>query len=252
MSPVARAALLFLLAPVATEGACPPSDEVLARLRSSGLERAARTEIFGHDPPFSLYAKAMRKGHAVAERRGEEGFGVAIVDLSADLLWRALNDHERQARCGYVPLQRTAVLGPTEDGRGVLVAQLFKRLGVGRWWINEVRPHEELYEASGGVLRELRWQDRMASAGSLEVPGSFRDAGVRGIDESRGAWLLASLGEDCTLIEYFTRSDPGGVLSSLQWLLAGRTIRSTVEGMIELARDYLSADHECSPAARGQ
>lgn len=238
-------ALLLLLAP-RTQAGCPEEDEVLARLGSLGLERAARTQVFGHQPPWSLYEKALRKREAVAERRKQEGFGVALVDLPADLLWRALNDHERQARCGYVPVQHAEVLGPTEDGQGVLVAQLFKRLGVGRWWINEVRPHAELHQASGGTLRELRWHDRMDSIPAAGVPDTIREADVRAIRESRGAWLLASVGPECTLIEYFTRSDPGGALSSLQWLLAGPTIRATVQGMIELAQAYDSGREECS------
>ena len=60
---------------------------------------------------------------------------------------------------------------------------------------------------------------------------------------SRGAWLLAPMGGDCTWLEYFAWSDPGGVLSGLQWLGAERAVRDAVEAVAEMARGHVGEPH---------
>ena len=75
-----------------------------------------------------------------------------------------------------------------------------------------------------------------------EPPVAIEDS-VPKIVGSRGAWLLARLGDGCTLVEYVTRGEPGGVIGALQFLAASRTLRDTVEGMVEMTRDHLEEPH---------
>ena len=63
------------------------------------------------------------------------------------------------------------------------------------------------------------------------------------IQESQGAWLMVSLAEKCTLIEYFTWSDPGGFVGVAQWLFAKGTIRNTLIGLTRMANAHISEPH---------
>ena len=77
----------------------------------------------------------------------------------------------------------------------------------------------------------------MAEMDPAEPPLDELIDDVSPIETSRGAGLLISLGERCTLMEYFTDSKPGGLITSAQRLFGGRTLRSTIEGMVEMARE---------------
>lgn len=54
---------------------------------------------------------------------------------------------------------------------------------------------------------------------------------------SRGAWLLVPLEDDCTLIQHFTWSHPGGFVGMLQGLVLGRALRESIEGLVKLAEE---------------
>ena len=70
------------------------------------------------------------------------------------------------------------------------------------------------------------------------------DRRIKGIRASHGAWLVAPLADECTLIEYYTWSDPGGALGWAQGLVAKRAFRATLRGIMRMARDHVLEPHD--------
>ena len=59
------------------------------------------------------------------------------------------------------------------------------------------------------------------------------------VKQSEGAWLLVSLAESCTLVEYFNWSDPGGgMVGFTQPMVFTKGLKQTVTGMVALAEQY--------------
>lgn len=225
-------------------GQCPPPDSVEVSLGQLDLTGAYRTQELGQEPPWSLYKKAAeRKRKVVIDRSGKLGQAVMMIELPIEDLWMAINDEDHYADGGYLPVQHSEVIDGTSRGQQRVLFQYFKRAGVGRWWIDEVVMNEELFEDSAGMLWELRWWDLMETHGDSGLPAEFSDLGLSPIQESRGAWLLIPFGEHCTLIEYVTISDPGGLLGLAHLLASGRVIRETLEGVERLAREHIPEPH---------
>jgi len=111
-----------------------------------------------------------------------------------------------------------------------------------------VRANNELAAETGDVLRESFWKDRMSELDGLNVPQEVLEAGIRPLVSTTGAWLVAEVGEDCTMVEYFNVADIGGFLGKVQWLVARRAIRATLVGMTRLARDYAPEELEWATA----
>ncbi len=107
--------------------------------------------------------------------------------------------------------------------------------------------NQALFEASEGLLWELRWWDLMEKHAESGPPAAFLDLDLAPIEESRGAWLLIPLGDSCTLVEYATRSRPGGLMNLAQLLGSRLVIRETLEGTERLAREHIPESH---PGAR--
>ena len=63
------------------------------------------------------------------------------------------------------------------------------------------------------------------------------------IRSSEGAWLLVPLAERCVSIEYYSRSEPGGVVGALQPLLVKRALRDILEGIVRLAGEHVASPH---------
>jgi hypothetical protein len=80
----------------------------------------------------------------------------------------------------------------------------------------------ELFEASGGALWEVVWGDDMEG---LEGPPVDDPPDLSPVKRTRGAWLLVPLAEDCTLVEHFNWSEPGGFVGMMQGLVLGRALR---------------------------
>lgn len=225
-------------------GRCPPPDSIEASLRQLDLTKTYRTQELGQQAPWSLYKKsAQRPGKVIVDRNGNLGQAVLISDLSIEDLWMAINDEDHYADDGYLPIQHSEVIGGTSRGQQRWLFQYFKRAGVGRWWIDEVVMNQELFASSEGMLWELRWWDLMETQGDSGPPEEFADLGLSPIRESRGAWLLVPLGDDCTLIEYVTVSNPGGLLGLAHLLASGQVIRETLEGAEKLAREHIPEPH---------
>lgn len=245
---VGAALLITMLSTAPGFGECLPPEVVDTRLRELNLSSAYRTEELGLEPPWSLYRKAAKSpGKVSIDRDGDLGQAVLLSETPIEPLWMAVNDEDHYSEGGYLPVQHSQVVGGTSRGQQRLLFQYFKRAGVGRWWIDEVVMNQDLFAASEGMLWELRWWDLMKTHAESGLPAEFSDLGLGPIDESRGAWLLIPLGESCTLIEYVTISDPGGILGVAQVLGSGLVIRETLEGVERLAREHIPEPH---PEAR--
>lgn len=224
---------------------CPEADTVLQRLARLDPARATRTARFDTPPPVDLYRKAANKpGTTLSTREGQKGFGVVLAEMPIESLWAALNDEPHHALDGgYFPVRHSEVIGGTPRGPTRLLFQYFKKLGVGRWWVSRVQMNRELFEESGGALWELHWEGRMDEVDPTAPPMNMVSADMSAVLETRGAWLMLPLADRCTLVEYFTWSDPGGFVGATQWLLAGRVLRSTLQGLMRMAEEHVALPH---------
>jgi hypothetical protein len=237
-----------VMSAVSASSYCPSPDAIEGSLRQLNLFATYRTEELGQEPPWSLYRKAAKDpGRVVVDRHGNLGQAVLISTLPIEDLWMAINDEDHYAEGGYLPVEHSAVVGGTSRGQQRLLFQYFRRAGIGRWWIDEVVMNRELFEASEGLLWELRWWDLMESHAESGPPAAFVGLDLAPIEESRGAWLLIPLGDSCTLVEYATLSRPGGLLNLAQVLGSRLVIRETLEGTERLAREHIPQPH---PGAR--
>jgi hypothetical protein len=244
---LALALFLLLLPPGVCSAECPPAEEILEYLAGVDLRLASRTARFSLEPPEQLYAKAAADpGNAATERHGMQAAGVMVTELPVETLWMAINDEDHHADGDYLPIKYSQVIGGANRGQSRLLFQYFRKLGVGRWWVDQMDMDGELFERSGEKLWELRWQDKMDSYDGSPPPEVPIDPKVPPIQETRGAWLLVPIDTGCTLIEYSIRSDPGGLLSKAQLLMARSVIRDTLEGMTRLAAEHIATSHEVS------
>ena len=217
------------------EAGCPVPARIEAQLAEAGLERAARTARFSTAPPQKLYRKAGKNvGEVVTSRDGKKGFGVVVAEVPVEALWKAINDEDAHDEGEYLPTNRSEVIGGTPRGAARRVFQAGARLGLGRWWITNTMMSGELFEASGGLLWESAWEDDMKSVGSDTAPVE-NPPDLSPINFSRGAWLLVPLTEDCTFLEHFSWSDPGGFVGMMQGLVLGKALAQSVEGMVRMA-----------------
>ena len=221
---------------------CPAAAEIQSRLGELGLERAARTARFSEPPPLELYRKASRKvGTLEVDRDDGKGIGVVVVDLPVQVLWRAINDEGAQDEGGYMPLKRSEIIGGTPRGVSRRVFQAGERMGLGRWWVTRTVMSGELFEASDGALWEVVWEGDMVG---LAEPPVDDPPDLSPVKRTRGAWLLVPLADDCTLVEHFNWSEPGGFVGMMQGLVLGRALRESIEGLVKLA----GAEYRTAPA----
>ena len=243
-------AVLLAAAPSIAAASCPAPDDVEARLAEIGLERAARTTRFSTPPPRKLYVQAAGDaGTLFTLRDGKKGFGVVVVELPVEALWAVINDEDAHDTAGYLPLARSEVIGGTPRGTSRVVFQAGERMGLGRWWVTRTAMSGELYEASGGDLWEVVWQDDMENVDRDRPP--VDDApDLSPIQWSRGAWLLVPLAEECTFVEHFSWSSPGGFVGMLQGLVLGRALRESIEGVVRLADERYRVPVDGPPFVR--
>jgi hypothetical protein len=233
-----------LLCPLPAIAGCPPAKELEAIVAGLDLRGTVGTEL-----PAELYGEAAREpGRPAVARRGKHGFGVLVVEMSVERLWMAIADEEHHAL--ELPVQHSEVIGGMPRGVSRRVFQYIRRWGIGRWWVSDLKMDAGVYEASGGRLWQLRWQDAMDTVDRSRPPVSSVAGKITPIRESRGGWLLAPLGENCTLMAYSNLSDPGGVVGSTQWILVPRTLRATLLGVTRLAGSHMEEPHDGPPFLR--
>jgi len=240
---IAASVLVAAGGALAVRADCPPAAQLASRLEALPLEAASRTERFQIPIPEGLYESALAQPDTpIPSRRGKLIQGVMLSRLPVEEWWKAINDDDHHATGGYLPLLHSEVLlgAPGHSGRETL--QYYRRAGFGRWWVNRLETNVPLYESSGGALWELRWRDVVDRYTAESLPS---DAGIRSphIDEAWGAWLLASLGDRCTLIEYVAGGEAGGLVGALQWMGMTRTLLTTFRGMVQIAEQHLSEPH---------
>lgn len=220
---------------------CPGAAEALALLRGQSLEQAVRSELFGSEVPFDLFEKAVASpGKPIPRRTGTRVQGAMLSELPIELLWRALNDDHHHAQGDFLPIRASEIVRGRPGHAGRDLFQYYLKAGFGRWWVVRMEMNEPLFAASEEVLWELSWQSVMDV---YKQPPVRMGAGVRGIEESFGSWLLVKLGERCTLMEYVADGDAGGFASSLQWMGLTRTLRTTMRGMMAIAVEHLEEPH---------
>lgn len=237
------AACLLLTGAASGAADCPPAG-ALEELASLPLAEGFRTLAMELEPPTGLYREAVAApGRVAVDRDGKLGQAVVLANMPLEAIWRALNDDDHHAEVGSIPVRVSRVIAGQPGGGGRTTFQYFKKAGVGRWWVNRLEMNGELFRRSGRRLWELSWHDVLEEYPGDEPPVAI-DHDVRKLEHSLGAWLLVRLGEKCTLVEYTTRGEPGGVIGALQFLVATRTLRDNVEGMLEMARGHFDEPHD--------
>jgi hypothetical protein len=83
-----------------------------------------------------------------------------------------------------------------------------------------------------------------------QLPGGGIASRLKPIVESHGSWIMVSLGDSCTLVEYFNATDPGGALGATQALVINGSIRSTLNAVVRLAGPHLDRPHDGEPFLR--
>ena len=205
----------------------------------------SRSARFATPPPVSLYEKAVRKtDRPHATHKGARGFAVIVTPLPVERLWMALNDEDHHALDdGYLPVKHSEVIGGTPRGASRILFQYFQRMGFGRWWVSRVWMNRELYESTGGGLWEVLWEDRMDAVDPAQPPMSQVSSRLQPIRWSKGAWLLVPIAPECTLVEHFSWSEPGGMAGALRPFVLNRALRDTVVGLARMAEEHLNSPH---------
>lgn len=221
---------------------CPSEEDLRAQILDLEplLDLGSRSQRFGVATPLDLYLAAARKiERPRLEHQGHVGLAVVFTELPVEDLWRAVNDEDHFDLGNYSPVQHSEVVDGRARMPSRLVFQWYSRLGFGRWWVSRVEMNCELFRTSSQRLWEVFWEDRIGEALRTEPPVAEIADRLRPLESSQGAWLLGAFGPECTSIEYFTRSDPGGAAALLQPLVVDRALGRTVEGIVRMARRHL-------------
>jgi len=221
---------------------CPSEETMRKQLSKVELTRAARTARFQQPVPAKLHDKALGNiGKAFSERDGQRVSGVILAPVPVEQIWRSINDEEHHAD-GFLPVNFSTVVEGRPRGKERVLFQYYRRAGIGRWWASRIVINTKVHKASKGKIWEVHWQDSMDKVDRKQPPISEIDAKINPIVSSEGSWMLVPLGESCTLVEQYSRSDPGGALGVLQALMAAGAIRDTMRGIVEMAEK-----HHCDP-----
>lgn len=235
------AALLSLVTAAAALPAfsqCPPADELAAAVETIPLEKTARAAVWETPLPPKLLDEAVaHPGSVAVAREGIKGMAVAVMPISREALWKAVNDENGYAE--HLGLADSRVIDGVPRSRERLLAQSFRRMGVGRWWVDRVWMSADLYEETGGRIWELVWTDAFDAVDPDKPPVSEVAADLDPVLWTRGAWAFAEIAPGCTLIDYFLWSDPGGLLSGVQGFGIKGSIRDSVEGLVRYAREVV-------------
>ena len=155
-----------------------------------------------------------------------------------------MNDEPHHAIDGdYIPVRYSEVIDGTPRGESRMLFQYFKKAGIGRWWVSQVEMSERLYKDSEGKIWELTWTDVQDELDASQPPMNMVSEEMPRIEGSYGAWFLVPIGDRCTLVEYYNHTEPGGFVSFAQGLLAKKSVRDTLDGIVRLADEHLPDPH---------
>lgn len=227
---------------VATAAAGPiPLPELQARLAEVEPLRAARLGTNAPAIPDSAWPEVANGGVATGlvdadGTKARKIWGVGVVDVPIAAFFSAINDD--QNKVDYTKLDVLRILDGELCGSPRTVFQhLPVPLLSDRWWVIEQRIHTELQAETKGRVREMVW--RPAPSGVPDLPTDLRDltAGEQHVTFTHGGWFLVDLGEERTLVEFWSWSDPGGnVPVRLAASMALGGIEDTFATMSDLAR----------------
>jgi hypothetical protein len=229
----------------AGESGCPSAEAVLERLKAVDPDRGSRTAVFHSPSPTELYEKAAdEQGQSFAAKDGKTVWGVIVTEHPIEAIWKAINDEPHHAIDGdYVPVRHSEIIGGTPRGESRVLFQYFKKAGIGRWWVTRVEMNEKLYSASEGSIWELTWKDAQDDVDPSEPPMNAVSDNMPALEASYGAWFAVPIGDRCTLLEYYNHTEPGGFVSFAQGLLAKKSVRDTIDGIVRLADEHVPAPH---------
>ncbi len=216
-------------------------EDLAVRLGEIAAQRSLRIATDVPAIPSSAYDEALAGGvptglvdvEGFAARRV---WGVGIVDVPIERMWAAVNDDRSKpewTQLSHVELLDGAFCSPTR--------RVFQYLDVSivsdRWWVVDQRMNLALATASGGSVREVTWKSVDDMPGALtQSAAEWASNGVP-VAFTQGAWFLISLGEERTLVEYTSFSDPGGRLPRrFASSFAAGGIENTIRQMEKLAR----------------
>lgn len=213
-------------------GGAPDAVRTAAALRSLRLAPVP-------PPPETAYAAAL-SGEVVTGVEDVSGprrvWGVAVLDVPISDFWAAINDEEGKVR--YTASDHQSLLAGEPCGPRRTV---FQYAGGGaltdRWWVVDQRINLPLQERSQGQVRELTWRSVAEPRPLMDArTAALADAGMQ-IPFTEGAWLLVDLGDGRTLVEYSSRTDPGGwIPEGLGASFAAGGLQDNLEAMATLAR----------------
>ena len=213
---------------------------------TSELERwkAHRSPDTVPDIHGSEYARAL-SGEIVVGTEVVEGFkavksyGLIAVDLPIGIVWKAVADKDHHAHHLSVSHSKT-VDGTPRSSDHTIFQFLDIPILANRWWLVRIRYNETLYTASNGRAWELWWSDRNQEPElRSRLDSSLLDDGIP-IAWSKGAWLLVDLGNNTTLIEYHTWSDPGGSIPvAATTRFAAGTVKTNLTSMVTFTREHI-------------
>ncbi len=189
-------------------------------------------------PSAETYAAAL-KGELVTGIEGDEGprrvWVVAVLDVPLPRFWAAINDDRSKVqftRLDYLALVEGQFCGAHR--------KTFQYAGGGmlsdRWYVLDQRMNTSLSAASEGRVRELMWRS-VADVDALLKPEvkTWADQGLQ-VPFTEGAWYLIDLGDGRTLVEYSSRTDPGGWVSNGIGAAAGEaTLGENLKSLERLA-----------------
>lgn len=190
-------------------------------------------------PPETAYARALQ-GEVVTGVEPTDGprriWGVSVVSVPIGALWGAINDEEGKVK--YTASDHQALLAGVPCGPRRTV---FQYTGAGaltdRWWVVDQRVNLVLAERSGGQVRELVWRSVSDARPMMDIKtAALADEGMQ-VPFTEGSWLLVDLGDGRTLVEYSSRTDPGGwIPDGLGASFVASSLAQNFENMASLAR----------------
>lgn len=229
--------LALLLAALDPALADPPTT-LDARLAEAEQLREQRLLRERWRPSEATYAAALR-GEQVTGIEGDDGprrvWVVTVLDVPLPRFWAAINDDRSK-----VKFTRLDFLALVEGQYCGAQRKTFQYAGGGvltdRWYVLDQRMNTSLSAASEGRVRELMWRS-VADVDALLAPEVKRwaEQGLQ-VPFTEGAWYLVDLGDGRTLVEYSSRTDPGGWVSNGLGAAAGQaTLGENLENLRRLA-----------------
>ena len=201
---------LIVLTLLISLAAASPADQaaIYEAIAHRDAREAAGAPLISQDD----YARAL-DGDVVARITRVDGvpaakaWGLMVLDHPVETVWTVVNSETRMA--GELPVSEAHVLSGQS---GAAPRQVFEFLPLpllaDRWWVVDVTHNAALYDATDGRVWEQVWTDATHTTAQAMLPPSSAD-GIP-VAWTQGAWLLVSLPNDRTLLEYYVWTDPGG------------------------------------------